>query len=161
MTIKNNTQEANPTRAVFIHGPQGCGKSVNSLPLAVYYGKKRIFDEQVKSIDMLRCTGDAIVFSQEPLVPDSIPFADAIREAGLACGPKKVTIDDIKKNNARTLYVKCKAAQEDLAEVAANFGKNSDEYKNKLKQTKDWLDSSFPDLLELAISHLISSGHGN
>ncbi|WP_317205455.1 hypothetical protein [Janthinobacterium sp.] len=85
----------------------------------------------------------------KPLAP--VGNGDALQKAP--------TREQIVANNNRSLYVKCKAAQEDLAEVAANFGKNSDEYKKKLKQTMAWFDCSFPDLLELAISLLSSRGH--
>lgn len=71
----------------------------------------------------------------------------------------KITIEDIKKNNARFMYVKCKAAQEDLEQVRATFGENSSEYQKKLEQTMSWFKRSFPDLLELAISRLTSLGH--
>lgn len=83
MTIKNNTQETRPTKAVFIHGPQGCGKTVNAAALCKHYGKYIALD-YVPRTTLDRYSDNAIVFSNDPL-PGSIQFDDAMRAAGLTC----------------------------------------------------------------------------
>lgn len=72
----------------------------------------------------------------------------------------KITPEMIQKNNARTMYVKCKGEHEDLAELEAAHGKESPEYQQRLMMSLSRFSRSFPQLLELAFTHLESNGHG-
>lgn len=78
---------AKPARAaggaLFIHGPQGCGKSRNAEALCKAFGKKRAVDfGDDPALTQQDYASNLIVFSHIPL-PGSMPFRTAMSRAGL------------------------------------------------------------------------------
>ncbi|MFS2004634.1 hypothetical protein ACEN9F_13510 [Duganella sp. CT11-25] len=65
--------------AMFIHGPQGCGKTRNAAALCKFFGKRAAVDYDVTRTSY---AGNLIVFSNEPL-PGSMPFRTAMSRAGI------------------------------------------------------------------------------
>lgn len=82
-TAKQARTKAQPARSaggpLFIHGPQGCGKTRNQAALCKFFGKRKAVD-----YDHTQRTyaSNLIVFSNEPL-PGSMPFRTAMSRAGL------------------------------------------------------------------------------
>ena len=72
------------------------------------------------------------------------------------------SVQDIKKNNARTLRTKCRAVSEDLGDALGTFGEGSDEYKKKLAQVLGWFSvgTSLLDVANCALSDLTRHEHG-
>lgn len=68
------------------------------------------------------------------------------------------TLEDIDMNNGRSLYVKCKAARDDLVEVRARAGAYSEEYDQKLKQVVGWFRHSLTDVFDYALNDLARHG---
>ncbi|KQW96960.1 hypothetical protein ASC94_09130 [Massilia sp. Root418] len=70
--------------ALVIYGPQGCGKSRNAASLAKFYGKSVIYDYDEKpSTRRLRSMPDETLVLTNEDVPGAVPFATAMRAAGL------------------------------------------------------------------------------
>lgn len=65
---------------LFIHGPQGCGKTRNAKALCAFYKKSKAIDHYPRT--PLESYNDVIVFSNDPL-PGSVPFATAMQIAGI------------------------------------------------------------------------------
>jgi hypothetical protein len=76
---RNRTPNPAQGGALFIHGPQGCGKTRNEAALCKFFGKRKAVD-----YDSTQRTyaNNLIVFSNVPL-PGSMPFKTAMSRAGL------------------------------------------------------------------------------
>lgn len=73
---------------IVIHGPQGCGKTRNAEALAAHFGCARIVDDwngrdELEAGCLVLTNSDAWMARALPTVRRVLPFARAMREAGL------------------------------------------------------------------------------
>ena len=77
------------SNTVLIHGPQGCGKTRNAQALAAHFGCSRIVDDwngqsKIEEGSLVLTSHDGWKSSALPAVRRAIPFARAMKEAGVA-----------------------------------------------------------------------------
>jgi MoxR-like ATPase len=74
---------------ILIHGPQGCGKTRNAQALAAHFGCSKVVDDwngrdRVVAGALVLTNIDNWKASALPTARRVVPFAKAMREAGLA-----------------------------------------------------------------------------
>lgn len=74
---------------ILIHGPQGCGKARNAQALAAHFGCSKVVDDwngrdRVVAGALVLTNIDNWKASALPTARRVVPFAKAMREAGLA-----------------------------------------------------------------------------
>lgn len=80
------------SKGLWIHGPQGCGKTVNGQRLARHFGLKRVIEFDTILPDGTP-PGGALILSINPPGPahskrfDVLSFAEAMRLSGFARNP--------------------------------------------------------------------------
>lgn len=83
MSTPQFSQALPPTpEAVIIYGPQGCGKTRNADALMKHYGKTVVYDYEPGMQPIFKHPARALILTDIDL-PGSIPFAMAMRAAGL------------------------------------------------------------------------------
>lgn len=84
--MNQTTTPATPplSGALFIYGPQGCGKTRHAAALAKHFGKSRIVDSFEDRVDVLVLTECDLVLTNEPHpAVNCISFDDAMSQAGI------------------------------------------------------------------------------
>lgn len=77
-------------KSIVIHGPQGCGKTLNAQRLARHFGLPGVRDEEPYRWNKPIPPGWLILTSEEPpahvaTTARVLSFAEAMREAGIKC----------------------------------------------------------------------------
>lgn len=79
------------TQSIVIHGPQGCGKTVNGQRLARHFGLKRVVDLDELGGERIP-PGSLVLTNEQPSARVAktcrvLTFAEAMRLAGFARSP--------------------------------------------------------------------------
>lgn len=72
------------TQGVLIHGPAGCGKTRNGHALARHFGKSTVIDDWTSHTGAPVPDFALALTNEAPAPAGSIPFAVAMRAAGLS-----------------------------------------------------------------------------